>query len=213
MREELSNLPPYNYYLLFALTCHLSLINEHSGSNKMTFHNLSVCFLPCLKLDAWCFRYLVEHWAECWRGCNTETEWLEKERLYELEDHSYNLTGNPRKGSVAAGSEHQRNLSNLSSNSSNLPGSKPQSRKASREDDNLKEGHKHSNSSSCDREREYREPEKPKPTLTAPTIRQIRNEGNNRLQTPPDNYAGRGQDLLSPIQPLSPMHMPGASSS
>ena len=58
--DELSNLPPFNYYLLFAITCHLSLLLAHSEKNKMDFRNLCICFQPCMKIDAFCFKFLSE---------------------------------------------------------------------------------------------------------------------------------------------------------
>ena len=36
LRRELQHLPPFNYYLLFAITCHLSLLLEYQHKNKMT---------------------------------------------------------------------------------------------------------------------------------------------------------------------------------
>ena len=80
LRDELSNLPPWNYYLLFAITCHLSLLTAYADKNKMTYGNLCVCFQPCLKIDAFCFRFLVEQWRDCWgQGCYTEKDFLEEE--------------------------------------------------------------------------------------------------------------------------------------
>ena len=72
-------LPPWNYYLLFAITCHLSLLTAYADKNKMTYNNLCVCFQPCLKIDAYCFRFLVERWRDCWQGCYTEKDALEDE--------------------------------------------------------------------------------------------------------------------------------------
>lgn len=77
--DELSNLSPYNYYLLFAITCHLSLLLAHSDKNKMDFRNLCICFQPCMKIDAFCFKFLVCDWRECWTGCNTEDQFIEQE--------------------------------------------------------------------------------------------------------------------------------------
>ncbi|KAK8114537.1 hypothetical protein PG999_006606 [Apiospora kogelbergensis] len=77
--DELSNLSPYNYYLLFAITCHLSLLLAHSDKNKMDFRNLCICFQPCMKIDAFCFRFLVCDWRQCWQGCNTEAQFIEEE--------------------------------------------------------------------------------------------------------------------------------------
>ncbi|KAJ9606186.1 hypothetical protein H2200_009147 [Cladophialophora chaetospira] len=85
MRDELSRLPPFNYYLLFAITCHLSLLNSYADKNKMDYRNLCICFQPCLKIDAFCFQFLVMDWKNCWQGCWTEKEYLEEEYRYERE--------------------------------------------------------------------------------------------------------------------------------
>lgn len=82
--EELSNLSPFNYYLLFAITCHLSLLLAHSDKNKMDFRNLCICFQPCMKIDAFCFKFLVCDWRDCWKGCKTEGKYIEEE--YKLFD-------------------------------------------------------------------------------------------------------------------------------
>ncbi|KAF9879733.1 RhoGAP domain-containing protein [Colletotrichum karsti] len=82
--EELSNLSPFNYYLLFAITCHLSLLLAHSDKNKMDFRNLCICFQPCMKIDAFCFRFLVCDWRDCWKGCKNEAKYIEQE--YQLFD-------------------------------------------------------------------------------------------------------------------------------
>ena len=77
--DELSNLSPYNYYLLFAITCHLSLLCAHSDKNKIAFRNLCICFQPCMKIDAFCFRFLVCEWRQCWQGCKNESFFIEEE--------------------------------------------------------------------------------------------------------------------------------------
>ncbi|KAH6671360.1 hypothetical protein B0J14DRAFT_93765 [Halenospora varia] len=79
--DELSNLSPFNYYLLFAITCHLSLLLAHSEKNKMDFRNLCICFQPCMKIDAFCFKFLVCDWRDCWKGCKTETAYTEQEYM------------------------------------------------------------------------------------------------------------------------------------
>ncbi|OTA06818.1 hypothetical protein A9Z42_0076030 [Trichoderma parareesei] len=82
--DELSNLSPFNYYLLFAITCHLSLLLAHSDKNKMDFRNLCICFQPCMKIDAFCFKFLVCDWRDCWRGCKNEAKFIEEEyRLFD----------------------------------------------------------------------------------------------------------------------------------
>ncbi|KAK4116489.1 hypothetical protein N656DRAFT_700990 [Canariomyces notabilis] len=77
--DELSNLPPFNYYLLFAITCHLSLLLAHQEKNKMDFRNLCICFQPCMKIDVFCFKFLVCDWRECWKGCKNEAKYIEEE--------------------------------------------------------------------------------------------------------------------------------------
>jgi RhoGAP domain len=85
VKEVLSQLPPWNYYLLFAITCHLSLLHAYQEKNKMTFNNLFVCFAPALRLNGDCFRWLVGDWRACWLGCATEKEALEEEyRILDL---------------------------------------------------------------------------------------------------------------------------------
>ncbi|KAL1958294.1 hypothetical protein VTO42DRAFT_4611 [Malbranchea cinnamomea] len=83
LKDELSKLPPFNYYLLFAITCHLSLLHSYVDKNKMDYRNLCICFQPCMKIDAFCFQFLVCDWKNCWQGCWTEKEYLEKELEYE----------------------------------------------------------------------------------------------------------------------------------
>jgi hypothetical protein len=79
--DELSNLSPFNYYLLFAITCHLSLLLAHSDKNKMDFRNLCICFQPCMKIDAFCFKFLVCDWRDCWKGCKNEAKFIEEEYM------------------------------------------------------------------------------------------------------------------------------------
>lgn len=86
LKDELSRLPPFNYYLLFAITCHLSLLHSYADSNKMDYRNLCICFQPCLKIDPFCFQFLVIDWKDCWQqGCWTEKDFLAEEIRYERE--------------------------------------------------------------------------------------------------------------------------------
>lgn len=83
LRDTLSELPPFNYYLLFAITCHLSLLLTNKDRNKMDLNNLAVCVGPCLNLERWLFNYLVGDWRHCWQGCFTEKEYLNIEKMVE----------------------------------------------------------------------------------------------------------------------------------
>lgn len=79
LKDELSRLPPFNYYLLFAITCHISLLHSCSEFNKMNYNNLCICFQPAIKIDAFCFQFLILDWRNCWQGCWTEKDFLADE--------------------------------------------------------------------------------------------------------------------------------------
>ncbi|GAB7357227.1 hypothetical protein MBLNU459_g8208t1 [Dothideomycetes sp. NU459] len=87
LRNELQHLPPFNYYLLFAITCHLSLLLSYEPKNKMTLDNLYRCFNQSLKLDGRIFYTLVGDWRQCWAGCLTENDFLKAE--YDYLQHPY----------------------------------------------------------------------------------------------------------------------------
>jgi hypothetical protein len=90
LKDELSNLPPFNYYLLFAVTAHITMLLNASKENKMTFHNLCVCFMPALKMEMPCFTWLILDWKNCWQGCSTERDFLEREyAILERKDPDY----------------------------------------------------------------------------------------------------------------------------
>ncbi|KIW82902.1 hypothetical protein Z517_02145 [Fonsecaea pedrosoi CBS 271.37] len=111
LKDELSRLPPFNYYLLFAITCHLSLLNSYAEKNKMDYRNLCICFQPCLKIDAFCFQFLVMDWKNCWQGCWTEKEYLEEEYRYEREgsvNESEDLAIDERAISSSGSSQQQQ---------------------------------------------------------------------------------------------------------
>jgi hypothetical protein len=90
LKDELSKLPPFNYYLLFAITCHISLLHSCSEFNKMNYNNLCICFQPAIKIDAFCFQFLILDWRNCWQGCWTEKDYLgeELDYLQSLEDQA-----------------------------------------------------------------------------------------------------------------------------
>lgn len=115
--HELSNLPPYNYYLLFAITCHLSLLLAHSEKNKMDFRNLCICFQPCMKIDAYCFKFLVCDWRDCWKGCNTEAQYIDEEYMIieAGENNDRPQTSAEGRNSTAVESHDERNVSSSDS--------------------------------------------------------------------------------------------------
>lgn len=115
--DELSNLSPFNYYLLFAITCHLSLLLAHTDKNKMDFRNLCICFQPCMKIDAFCFKFLVCDWRDCWKGCKTEARYIEEE--YMLFNQSPPLGAGDARRHEPAGQEEHAVSSSGSSKKSN----------------------------------------------------------------------------------------------
>ncbi|KAI9744067.1 MAG: hypothetical protein M1818_002219 [Claussenomyces sp. TS43310] len=178
--DEISNLPPYNYYLLFAITCHLSLLLNHSDKNKMDFRNLCICFQPCMKIDAFCFKFLVVDWAACWKGCKTEKTWMEQE--HQLFDPVPPSSGESI-SSAAVESHDERNVSSSDS-------SKPSS-----------VNNEHSNT---------RSKPKPKPLAprsTSSLSSQDTSSTTTTMTAQEQRTPRLTRELqpLAPIQPLSPM--------
>jgi len=123
LKDELSKLPPFNYYLLFAITCHLSLLHSYADQNKMDYRNLCICFQPCLKIDAFCFQFLVIDWKECWlQGCWTEKEHLQEEIRYEREG-----SVNDQEQGQSMSDERAVSSSNSSANLQGAPAGPPKS--------------------------------------------------------------------------------------
>ena len=122
LKDELSKLPPFHYYLLFAITCHLSLLTSFSDKNKMDYRNLCICFQPCLKIDAFCFQFLVMDWKNCWQGCWTEKEFLDEEYRYEREgsvNESEDLAVDDR--AVSSSDSSQNQTQNQTQNQPTVP--------------------------------------------------------------------------------------------
>lgn len=115
LRDELSNLPPFNYYLLFAITCHLSLLLSHQEINKMSLDNLFRCFNQSLKLDGRIFYPLVGEWRLCWQGCWPENDYLRAE--YEFLNKPYPILAEER----SAGPSFYPDERAISSSGSSMP--------------------------------------------------------------------------------------------
>lgn len=180
--DELSNLPPFNYYLLFAITCHLSLLLAHQEKNKMDFRNLCICFQPCMKIDAFCFKFLVCDWRECWTGCKNEAKYIEEE--YALFDQPPpKVVTEKRNGSGSAGEEEKREERKVSSSDS----SRSPNRGAGEQKARLKK-------------KAVPESESAETSSTISTTLTV----NSERETTPR----RSGDLrpLSPIKPLSPLN-------
>ncbi|KAL5117222.1 hypothetical protein ACEQ8H_004911 [Pleosporales sp. CAS-2024a] len=116
LKDELSKLPPFNYYLLFAITCHISLLHSCSEFNKMNYNNLCICFQPAIKIDAFCFQFLILDWRNCWQGCWTEKDYLgeELDYLQSLEDQTQQPMPQPNGHHQTSGkSKHPQASSHL----------------------------------------------------------------------------------------------------
>jgi hypothetical protein len=180
--EELSKLPPFNYYLLFAITCHLSLLLAHSEKNKMDFRNLCICFQPCMKIDVFCFKFLVCDWRDCWKGCKNEAKFIEEE--YALFDQPPpNVTSGEKKISGSIAEEERPEVRTVSSSDSG----KSPNRGATEQKGRLKK-------------KPLAETESAETSSTISTTLTVSSE----RETPPR----KSGDLrpLSPIKPLSPMN-------
>ncbi|KAK4992681.1 hypothetical protein LTR50_001016 [Elasticomyces elasticus] len=190
LKNALSELPPYNYYLLFAITCHLSLIVSHSAKNKMTLDNLRVCFNPCMELPPWAFNLLVGDWRNCWQGCWTEKEYLREEYAYQ---HAQNS------GPSASDTAHRAGLSVNSADEraiSSSGSSKPTTGRSTPENH-------HTEASQTERERPLLSP------ASADHERNLLTPSQTNSQQEKGRSSSSKAPALPPIQPLSPI---GASS-
>jgi len=181
--EELSKLPPFNYYLLFAITCHLSLLLAHSEKNKMDFRNLCICFQPCMKIDVFCFKFLVCDWRDCWKGCKNEAQFIEDEYALFDQPPPTGTSGEHKNGSSSTGEEEKHEVRIVSSSDSN----KSPNRGAAEQKGRLKK-------------KPLAETESAETSSTISTTLTV---GSER-ETPPR----KSGDLrpLSPIKPLSPLN-------
>lgn len=128
LKDELSKLPPYHYYLLFAITCHLNLLHTYVDHNKMDYRNLCICFQPCMKIDAYCFHFLVCDWKNCWQGCWTEKEYLQVEK--EMDEKEQAAARATEEAETESQQQNERAVS--SSGSSQQPAEEDSTRPPSR---------------------------------------------------------------------------------
>ncbi|TKA66372.1 hypothetical protein B0A49_07902 [Cryomyces minteri] len=185
LKDELSMLPPFNYYLLFAITCHISLLHTHSDKNKMDYKNLCICFQPCMKIDSFCFNFLVCDWKKCWQGCWTEKEYLEAE--YSILDNPPSSAG---RGAVPA-SQQLVDERAISSSSSSKPSTMDRSGRSTPDREQLRPPpFEHARQPSQSQSKHSRQPSSQGGNVT-PTPRELP-EVSNELPT------------LAPMQPLSP---------
>jgi len=208
--DELSNLSPFNYYLLFAITCHLSLLLAHSDKNKMDFRNLCICFQPCMKIDAFCFKFLVCDWRDCWKGCKNEALFIEEEYAHfntppprALPETRKNGSGNVYTTSNVTGNGSSNGTSNAATNGSDavVREDVTEERNVSSSDSGKGSNRSTSGGDQKGRLKKKAVPE-PEPIETNSTISTTLTVNSERESQP----RGSG-DLrpLSPIKPLSPL--------
>lgn len=190
--DELSNLPPYNYYLLFAITCHLSLLLAHSEKNRMDFRNLCICFQPCLKIDAFCFKFLVCEWRDCWKGCKNEAFYIEEEYALMQQPPPPSLTGGGLKSPAKNGG-----------NGSPTRGSSNASR--ARSDRDLAAGDQGSRPGAQGYEQDQGQRLHKVPSAQNGSINSISTGLSVGSQQEAATRDGRELRPLSPIKPLSPL--------
>ncbi|KAK9477970.1 hypothetical protein V1514DRAFT_352804 [Lipomyces japonicus] len=65
IRQKLSCLPIYNFFLLRKLCKHLSLVASSSHRNRMPLSNLIVILCPTMKIDSKLLSWLIEHPDTC----------------------------------------------------------------------------------------------------------------------------------------------------
>ncbi|KAK4217035.1 hypothetical protein QBC37DRAFT_68667 [Rhypophila decipiens] len=202
--DELSNLSPFNYYLLFAITCHLSLLLAHSDKNKMDFRNLCICFQPCMKIDAFCFKFLVCDWRDCWKGCKNEAKYIEEE--YALFDQP------PPKPAVSPEPSSQQQQQRNASGSERSPARQPETeRNLSSSDSAGKNSNRSGSAEQKGRLRKKVAAENGSPetsltsnaTTTPSTAKTTTATVSTSLETPPRSSSELRP--LSPIKPLSPL--------
>jgi hypothetical protein len=66
-----------------------------------------------MKMDMFCFKWLVENWRDCWKGCKTETQYIEQE--YTLFDMVAPGSAEGRRSSTAIESPDERTVSSSDS--------------------------------------------------------------------------------------------------
>ena len=192
--DELSSLSPFNYYLLFAITCHLSLLLAHSDKNKMDFRNLCICFQPCMKIDAFSFKFLVCDWRDCWKGCANETQYMREE---------YALFAAPLPRGMG-GAEAEDDQEGARQDAGD--GTTPDDGVSSTDSRSEKRPDQRSDRPETRHDRQARVPrtetsdETLSTTLTSLTI-----DSSTRVTTPPRLAQSGDLRPLSPIKPLSPM--------
>lgn len=70
-----------------------------------------------MKIDAYCFKFLVCDWRDCWKGCKTEGQYIDEEyRIFEAGEKSDRPPNSAEgRSSTAVESHDERNVSSSDS--------------------------------------------------------------------------------------------------
>ncbi|KAK5943063.1 hypothetical protein PMZ80_004068 [Knufia obscura] len=222
LKDELSKLPPFNYYLLFAITCHLSLLHSYADQNKMDYRNLCICFQPCLKIDAFCFQFLVIDWKECWQqGCWTEKEYLQEELRYERAGEA-----NERDRAQSVSEERAISSSNSSANMQSAPVRPPRNAEDNNTNGMSRPSLAQLSQAHSEQQQQYQgSQQSAAPPQLKPKQRSLSSSGRERTRTPshghaqtapavprlvtrtPEQEPVRAQDKLPELGSMSPIRM------
>lgn len=192
MKQKLSELPPWNYYLLFAITGHISFLHNHREQNKMTYENLFRCFATrALQVEPYIFWWLVWDWRNCWLGCAKEEEYKSNEYQF-LDANEKNgepIVQKPPGSSTSTRSASKSKVEKRfnASKQAPAPTTRPQTARANSEQREQKEQRNVSSSESS------------KPSMT--TARSV----SPAHEEPVTTTTELPMPLLSPLKPLSPI--------
>jgi len=224
LKDELSKLPPFNYYLLFAITCHISLLHSCSEFNKMNYNNLCICFQPAIKIDAFCFQFLILDWRNCWQGCWTEKEYLVEEvKLLEgLERPQPTPSRNGHSSGKAKGSHSSGylgdNFKSSSGRSNSADRAKPSSTRGVSSDRSLGSGRTTppnasllASEKSIGSKRSERDTSTERATLSSADSREALQSRGTPQRAPPTITSEKAEDDDSSATPTQAQHSRGLS--
>ncbi|KAJ5325640.1 uncharacterized protein N7506_008742 [Penicillium brevicompactum] len=118
LKDELSKLP----HITTISSSPSPVISTSSILMSIRIRWITAIF-PCMKIDAFCFQFLVCDWKNCWQGCWTEKEYLEIER--KMDERDQRVSEEQEKEAVREKQEtaasHERAISSSSSSAGEDP--------------------------------------------------------------------------------------------
>lgn len=198
--------------MLNHLFSHLSTICEASNVNKMNLSNLGMIFCSTLRIDRFCFNWLVNSWGDCWAGCLTEEE--EYNRVEPCSANASAAYGQQKpssSGSAGAGTADSstKRWGSAASCSSSSSSPAPTGHGQQRDNRELQDGQRERMERAAEKERERE--------LERETVLEGRRESaslsvfgkpTRRFSTIPEangQLNAQNSMVLPPIQPVSPL--------